>query len=183
MVQAKKQVDLSTIESTLKNSFSAIKLDISYLKDIQDKQSKSFSTLKDDLKQFKRDCATQDDVKILDDRLKAFELRHQKLEARMEEVREFSEDVVEAVNERIRDLNSQFEKIIDARDSLLRKLKRFDALESKFDAFEKQAISKDNVKRLIKDIQTEFSAFEKKMATKKELEKMKAKLSRIERNL
>ena len=181
--QSKKPVDLTTIQTTLKNSFSAIKLDITYLKDVQDKFSKSFSTLKEDIKQFKKESATLDDLKIIDDRFKAIEARQENMTARMDEVSEFSEQVVEAVNERIRELNTQFEKIIDVRDTLMRKLKRFDALDSKFEAFEKQAISKEQVKALIKDIQGEFKSFEKKLATQKEMEKVKAKLSRIERNL
>ena len=177
--EQKPAVDLNSINTMLKNSFGAIKIDMLHLKEAQEEQLRDMGHLKKDLKDFKQTCATKDNLKRLKENVTALEAKQKLSDEKIIKLENYSGDIVLAVNERIKELNKEFDNILKIKDDLMFKLKTFDRLEDDFRDFKKTKSDKTQLQRALDDVSAEFDKIEEKLATKKDLLKL---VKRVEKN-
>ncbi|MBU0460991.1 MAG: hypothetical protein KJ574_00230 [Nanoarchaeota archaeon] len=177
----KKEMDLNSINLMLKNSFGAIKIDMIHLKEAQEEQLRDMASLKKELKEFKSGCATKEDIKRLKDGIDFLEENEKALGERIDKVHQYATEVVEAVNERIQELNGEFKKILTIRDELIFKLKSFDKLEDDFKEFRKTTVTKTQLQQVIADMNGEFDKQEQDLASKRDLLKLAKRVEKLEK--
>lgn len=180
-VSAKPEMDINSINTMLKNSFSAIKLDMIHLKEVQEAQLRDTGSLKNELKSFKQTCATKDDVKKLKDKMSSLETRQSVQSEKIKELENYSDDIISAVNGRIKELNDEFKKILQVKADLNSKMAKFAELEKSLKEIKKSSIDKKQLKKVVEDINTSFDDMEAELASKKELLKLAKRVDKLKK--
>lgn len=179
-VEKKPQVNLDSINEMLRNSFGAIKMDMLHLKEAQEEQIRDIALMKKELKEFKQGCATKDDLQKMRSMISAFEINQKALTSKLKELDKYSHEIVVAVNERIKELNTEFDKILKIKDNLQFKLKTFDRLEDDFKDFKKTKVDKTQLKKVIEDTNKELDKMEDGLVSKKDLLKLAKRVEKLE---
>jgi predicted nucleic acid-binding Zn-ribbon protein len=170
----KKQPDLSSIDLMLKNSFSAIKLDMLQLKEAQDIQLNDVGGLKQDLNDFKNSCFSKEEYKRLREHISTIESNQRTISGKFKDLEKYAEEIVDAVNKRIKALNKEFDKIVDIKQKLNSKLKEVDILSTEIKILKKNTIDKKKMKLILDDVNDQFDRIEK--STKKDFAKLSKKI-------
>ncbi|MFQ5474411.1 MAG: hypothetical protein ACE5DM_01115 [Candidatus Nanoarchaeia archaeon] len=175
--------DLNSINRMLKNSFRAIKVDMIHLKDVQEEQLKEMGALKKDIKENRHGQASKDDLAKLKDHVAGMEAKQKVLLGKLEDVQKHSDEVIQAVNDRIRDINKEFEKILKLKEELKEKVQRIDQFDDDVRSLRKHMVTRTYLQTVVNDINSEFDRIDDRNARKTDMLKLAKKVESLQKKV